>query len=87
MAISPTRVEPRASSRFATFTHAISSTRAVETSNIVSGVARNVSIVLCPRAPGSKHQRLGAKLAHHLLAEIRQQRRVDVVDDRCDTAR
>ena len=87
MAISPTRVEPRASSRFATFTHAISSTRPVETSKIVSGVRASVVDRALPARAGLQHERLGAKFAHHLLAEARQQRRVDVVDDRCDTAR
>src|SRR6185503_1304936 len=54
VAISPTRVEPRASSRFATFTQAISSTSPVETSKIVSGARALTSTSLWPCPPGSR---------------------------------
>ena len=53
-AISPTRAAPSASSRFATLTQAMSSTRPVETRRIVSGSRTLSSILLCPRSPGAR---------------------------------
>ena len=81
-AISPTRVEPRASNRFATLTHAISSTRPVETIKIVERRARVVVDPALAPVARREHDALGAKLVEHLLAGARHQRRVDLVDDR-----
>ena len=51
-AISPMRVDPRASIKFATFTLAINSTSTVETSRIVSGRAHCRRFGSDPRSPG-----------------------------------
>ncbi len=80
-AISPMRVDPRASIKFATFTLAINSTSTVETSRIVSGVARVVVDSALPALSGREHERLGAKPFDFLLGEVREQRRIDFVED------
>ena len=50
-AISPERAAPRARSRLAMFAHAISSTKPVTPSSIVSGVLASLLTDVCPRAP------------------------------------
>ncbi len=54
IAISPVRAAPRASNRFAMFTHTISSTSTVTPSSSVSGRAAVAGRLLLPLAPDER---------------------------------
>ena len=86
-AISPARAAARASSRLAMLAQAISSTTPVTPSSSVERRSRLAAIVALPAAPGSTADGLALKRAIVCSLMSCLQRRLDVVEDRRDTAR